>query len=100
MKGRCFRRDCKFVHDESAGIEDCREYRAGRCSRGDQCRFNHVDGPSVPPPPEGGYDGRGYDDDERGGERPYGEERRLDEEEEERFLPEGEMIVAHAGEGE
>jgi len=71
IKGRCFRRDCKFVHDDTAPVEECREFKNGRCSRGDACRFNHVGGP----PPGGGgggdFDERRFetDEDRRGGRR-------------------------------
>ena len=48
------------MHDDSAPIEDCREFKMGRCSRGDACKFAHVGGP----PPSGGFSERRYDEDD------------------------------------
>jgi hypothetical protein len=77
------------VHDDSAQIEDCREFKNGRCSRGDACRFNHVGGP--PPPPEGGFDERRFDDydDESRNERQarYDDDRRFDDDDDDERIP-------------
>eukprot|EP00451_Oxyrrhis_marina_P021124 CAMPEP_0204338526 /NCGR_PEP_ID=MMETSP0469-20131031/21123_1 /ASSEMBLY_ACC=CAM_ASM_000384 /TAXON_ID=2969 /ORGANISM="Oxyrrhis marina" /LENGTH=116 /DNA_ID=CAMNT_0051322715 /DNA_START=21 /DNA_END=367 /DNA_ORIENTATION=- len=57
---------------DSSGLEFCGDFQAGRCSRGDRCRFSHampqqqsgpqhrgpVPGPIPPAYPQGG----GYDD--------------------------------------
>jgi len=36
--------------------QECREFKNGRCSRGDSCRFNHVGGP------QGEFNDRRFDD--------------------------------------
>lgn len=65
--------------------QECREFKNGRCSRGDSCRFNHVGGPT------GEFNERRFDDrdDDRRSERGYddrdrsedrGDDRRYDDE--------------------
>ena len=39
--------------------QECREFKNGRCSRGDACRFNHVGGPTGG---SGGSSGAAFDE--------------------------------------
>jgi len=75
LRGFVARRDARPMHL----AQECREFKNGRCSRGDQCRFQHVGGP--PPAEErGGYDDRRFDDeDDRQDDRP--DDRRFDDDE-------------------
>ena len=44
--------------------QECREFKMGRCSRGDACRFNHVGGPPANDSNGGGYDEHRFDADD------------------------------------
>ena len=72
----CFRRGV---------CQDCREFKAGRCSRGDNCRFNHVGGP--PPPPEGGYNEGGFEEEGDRRARYNDDDRAYDDDDEDVRLP-------------
>lgn len=71
-----------------AAWQDCREFKAGRCSRGESCRFNHVGGPSTAPP-EGSFDDRRFDDE---AEEAGGRSSRYDDNENDRAYDEEEDV--------